>query len=368
MICPIYIIHLKRNPERKLYMQRQLDAFGLDYRFVEVDIFDKYELKSKAYRIRVARMLGIDKQALENKYAAVVNHAKKHYPRMKYRELASLAIGLSHIKVYNLMIENNHEMACILEDDVKLLPTFPEVLKTTLDLEWDILQFCHQPDWSFFYPFFIRYFREGRFLKFPNFRLLFSNDKIDKRMIRKYGFDNPKYSKLAKYIKKTIQLHNNKYESMMRSITRATIISIFIPGVIRKFLNPKSYVALMKKNWDWDWDTLGLLETNTIIELGMFPKEPNTKLITEHHCIAEPREQTMSTTAYLVRQSAIAKLKQELLSENSLAVDQIPWRLYKNGQVKLRIISPPCATTTYYYLKYTMRRSDIHLNISKTNF
>ena len=63
MTCPIYIIHLKRNPERSFYIQRQLDAFGLDYRFVEVDVLDKYELESKAYRIRVAHMLGIDKQA-----------------------------------------------------------------------------------------------------------------------------------------------------------------------------------------------------------------------------------------------------------------------------------------------------------------
>ena len=357
-------------------MQRQLDAFGLDYHFVEVDIFDKYELESKAYRTRVAQMLGIDKHALENKYAAVINSVKNH-PNVKYHQLAALAIGLSHIKVYNLMIENNHEMACILEDDAKLLPTFPKVLKTVPDLEWDILQFCHQPEGSLFAPFFTRYFDiftsyylKVGFLKFSNLRLLFPKnyDEIDRQIIREYGFDNPKYSKLAKYIKKTIQLHNNKYESMMRSITRATIISIFIPGVIRKFLNPKSYVALMKKDWDWDWDTLGLLELNTIIELGMFPTEPDPKLITEHHCIAEPREQTMSTTAYLVRQSAIAKLKQELLSENSLAVDQIPWRLYKNGQVKLRIISPPCATTTYGYLKYTMRRSDTHLNTRKTNF
>ena len=210
MSCPIYIINLKRSPERRLYMQRQLDAFGLDYRFVEVDVFDKYELESKAYRIRVAGMLGIDKQALENKYAAVIN-AVKNNPNLKYHELAALAIGLSHIKVYNLMIENNHEMACILEDDAKLLPTFLEVLNTVPDLDWDILQFCHQPEKSLFAPFFVRYFdifisyycRVG-FLEFSNLQLLFPKnyDEIDRQIIREYGFDNPKYSKLARYIKK----------------------------------------------------------------------------------------------------------------------------------------------------------------------
>ncbi len=362
MTCPIYIIHLKRNPERKLYIQRQLDAFGLDYRFVEVDVFDKYELESKAYRIRVARMLGIDEQALENKYATVVNDAKKHYPKMKYRELASLAIGLSHIKVYNLMIENNHEMACILEDDVKLLPTFPEVLKTTLDLEWDILQFCHQPDWSVFYPFLIRYFRKVGFLTFPNFRLLFSNDKVDKQIIREYGFDNPRYSKPTEYIKKTMQLYRNRYKSIIKPPLLPIIRTL--PGAIRKFLIPKSDLPFINNLWG----NRLLLEQNTIIELGVPPRESKPSLITKDHCIAEPRSGVLSTTAYLVRQSATAKWKQELLSENLLAVDQIPWELYQKGQVKLRIISPPCATATCNYLKYTMRRPNSHFSKSKINF
>ena len=100
----------------------------------------------------------------------------------------------------------------------------------------------------------------------------------------------------------------------------------------------------------------------------MLPRESNPKLITEHHCIAEPRLEVLSTTAYLVRQSATAKWKQELLSKNSIAIDQIPWKLYKNGQVKLCIISPPCATATFNYLKYTARASNSHFSIGKINF
>ena len=336
-------------------MQRQLDAFGLDYRFVEVDVFDKYELESKAYRIRAARMLGIDEQALENKYASVINHVKNHHAS-KYHELASLAIGLSHIKVYNLMIKNNHEMACILEDDARLLPTFPEVLKTAPNSEWDILKLCHQPEWSLLAPFIIRYFRRIRFLEFPNFLFPRCDDETDKQIIREYGFDSPRYSEPAAYLTKTMRLYRSRHKS--------TTKVLLIPHRIRKFLIPKNHALLMNRIWN----TVGLLELNTIIELGMLPKEPNPTLITKHHCIAKPRGLVMSTTAYLLRQSAIAKWKQELLSENFLGIDQIPWRLYKNGQVKLRIISPPCATATYGYLKYTMRRSGIHFGINKTNF
>ena len=331
-------------------MQRQLDAFGLDYRFVEVDFFDKYELESKAYRIRVARMLRLDEQALENKYATVINFVKNN-PKRKYHELAALAIGLSHIKVHNLMIENNHEMACILEDDAKLLPTFPEVLKTVPDLEWDILQFCHQPIGYVFAPFFIRYSCKIGSLKFPNFRLLFPDDKIDKRIIREYGFDNPKYSKLAAYITKTMRLYRNKHKSITKPLVP---ILRLIPDRIKKLLIPKDHLLRM----DNIWNARDLLDQNTAIELGMFPQEPTPTLITEQHCIATPRMKIMSTTAYLVRQLAIAIWKQKLLSENVLPIDDIPWKLHGDRQVKLRIISPPCVTATYDYLKYRARCSD----------
>ena len=341
-------------------MQRQLDAFGLDYRFVEVDVFDRYELESKTYRIRIARMLGIDEQVLENKYATIINFVKNHHAS-KYHELAALTIGLSHIKVHNLMIENNHELACILEDDARLLPTFPEVLKAAPNLEWDILKLCHQPHRFLFVPFFIHYSCRVGSLKLPNFRLLIPNDEIDKRLIKEYGFDNPKYSKPATYITKTMQLYRNRHKDIIKPLF--LILSV-IPSRIRKFLTPKSLLLLMNNIRD----ARILLETNTAIELGMFPEEPNPNLITEHHCIAKPRGETASTTAYLVRQSAIAKWKQELLSENSRAIDHNPWKLYKNRQVKLRIISPPSATSTYGYRKYTARCPDRHSSIGKMNF
>ena len=356
MSCPIYIINLKRNPERRLYMQRQLDAFGLNYSFVEVDVFDKYELESKACRIRVARMLGIDEQTIENKYTTVIDSVKNR-PESKYHELAALAIGLSHIKVYNLMIENNHELACILEDDARLLPTFPEVLKAAPALEWNILQFCHQPVGFHLLPVSFTHcdYKLGP-LTFPNILSLFPKNygKIDRRIIKEYGFDNPKYSKLAAYITKTMQSYHTRCKST-RPLIHEIVVKIFIPRVIKKFLISKSLLLRINRIWS-DRERLDL---NTEIELGMFPEEPQPNLITKHHCIANPRGPVVSTTAYLVRQSAIAKLKQELLSEHSLVVDQIPWQLYKNGQVKLRIISPPCVTATYRYLKYTMRRSDI---------
>ncbi len=73
---PIYVINLKRNPERRLHIQRQLNALSLECEFVDVDDIDKYEMKSKAYRMHIAQSLGIDELLLENKYAAIIDHAK----------------------------------------------------------------------------------------------------------------------------------------------------------------------------------------------------------------------------------------------------------------------------------------------------
>ena len=131
---PIYIISLSRTPERKLHIQRQLDAFGLEYSFVDVDDIDKYELESKTYRAQIAKSLGIDESVLEDKYTAVLDYVKTQYKKEEYEQqknanLGQIAIILSHIKIYDLIIKNDIDTACILEDDATLLPTFPEVLQ-----------------------------------------------------------------------------------------------------------------------------------------------------------------------------------------------------------------------------------------------
>ena len=143
---PIYIINLKRNPERRLYMQRQMDTLGLQYEFVDVDDIDKYELESRTYRMQIAQSLDIDESLIESKYAAIVDHAKtKKDKNWKNVKLSGFATALSHIRIYGLMIKNDVDWACILEDDATLLPTFLEILKIAPKLEWDILLLAHCP-------------------------------------------------------------------------------------------------------------------------------------------------------------------------------------------------------------------------------
>ena len=125
---PIYVISLKRTPERRLYIQRQLDALNLNYQFV--DAIDKRDLKSPQYRAEIADLLGIDRTIVEKR--------NTHYFYDHF------ACALSHVKVYNLMAKHNDSAACILEDDARIAADFPEILRATMKTSWDILMLSSQ--------------------------------------------------------------------------------------------------------------------------------------------------------------------------------------------------------------------------------
>ena len=122
---PIYIISLRRTPERRLNIQRQLDAYNLKYQVIEaVD----------AYNFKGAELKVLD---VENPYQ--VDNANR---------LGALGCLLSHIKFYDQIIQNNHKIACVLEDDAQLLPSFLSILNSEKlqQKKWEILLLAHQSD------------------------------------------------------------------------------------------------------------------------------------------------------------------------------------------------------------------------------
>ena len=277
---PIYIISLSRTPERKLHIQRQLDAFGLEYSFVDVDDIDKYQLESKTYRDRIAKSLGIDESVLEDKYTAVLDYVKIRYEKEEYEKqeyekqknanLGQIAIILSHIKIYDLIIKNDIDTACILEDDATLLPTFPEVLQTAAKLEWDILLLANQP--SYFPIKLIRY----KHIKRTRIRDLIQHKRIKrtcivdkdllfvasrkrdrriKRLLEEYGFHPRLYPKQSETIKKVIQEYDTRC---------LEIIKKFVPNHLRpswvKHEHYMKYIALRN-----------ILEVYTTFQLGALP-------------------------------------------------------------------------------------------------
>ena len=348
---PIYVINLKRNPERRLHIQRQLDALGLEYEFVDVDDIDKHELKSQVHRRQIAQSLGIDESLLENKYTAIVDHAKTERDKnWENDNLGSLAIALSHIKIYDLMVKNSIDWACILEDDATLLPTFPEVLRIAPQLEWDILLLASQPSDFFWTVIQQKFIQRTRI--FDKDILFLSHRKINnanspkqkasrvERLLEEYGFNSDIYSKQRGRIKKTLDDHDIKYEEIIKEI---------IPDRRRLFLVRHEQYIRHRTLCQY-------LKLYISIQLGALPEKASLKSITENHCIAEPKHEPYSVTAYLVNQSTAVKWKRKALAPDTLVIDQIPWELYKNEQVKLRMVTLPCATATNNYLKYSVRR------------
>ena len=123
---PIFVINLKRSHNRKANISKQLDALNLDYQFIEaVDgtQFTPYEV--------------VEKYGEQVFYTNTYNHQRM--------TLGSLGCLLSHIKFYELMIDNNIPIACVLEDDAEVSPLFPEVLNSTAlqKVSWGTLLLGH---------------------------------------------------------------------------------------------------------------------------------------------------------------------------------------------------------------------------------
>ena len=354
---PIYVINLKRNPERRLYMQRQLDAFGLEYDFVDVDDIDKYEMKSKTYRMRLAKSLGIEESLIENKYAAIIDHAKAPMnKRWENDHLGSFAATLSHIRIYDLMVKNDIDWACILEDDATLVPTFPEVLKIVPKLEWDILLLASQPTNISHSRYlaqripgkhfvFLRKFIE--YLLSLIFRINNSNSSKQrtyqiKHLLEDYGIDPHLYPRQLEYIVKILEENYIKCENMMKKIMLHNLLSFLISY---GWYKDKYYKSCQN------------IVIQTYIQFGALPEKSSLESINEYHRIAKPKYCPLSSTGYLVNQKAAMNWKRKALVPNILAIDQIPWELYENEQVKLRIVTLPCVHATYSYIKYSARRN-----------
>jgi len=137
---PIFIINLKKDTQKKLHMQELCAKYGLQPEFIEA--VDGKSLTVEDMAKTYSNALAIEKLG---------------------RELSKGEIGcaLSHKNVYKKMIDENIEMALILEDDVdfdnKLVKSLREINK--LPYDWEVILLGHhtgssreiRTQWSIWY-------------------------------------------------------------------------------------------------------------------------------------------------------------------------------------------------------------------------
>ncbi len=116
---PIYLINLKRSPERKQKMDDQFIQLGLNYQWI-VGVDGKHLCKEQKKKY--------------SKRLTLLNHS---------REMVANEIGCaySHFATYKEIIANNHSHALILEDDgildKDLIPVLNKVIES--GVEFDML-------------------------------------------------------------------------------------------------------------------------------------------------------------------------------------------------------------------------------------
>ncbi len=277
-------------------MQRQLDAFGLDYQFI--DGVDKLELHSKEYRARTAHQLSIDESQMEHLYNS--------------RAGVRLAVQLSHLKIYNLIIQHKVPLACVLEDDGYLRPTFPQILSSIQlfqDLSLDILLLSHVSD-------------KLRALIAPPSVPFFYGDSLS-------------------YLYKLI--YHKKYYPKLK------LNSYFVRLMILKRVYTY-FQVLFRLHIPYNW----------YFEIGAIPEMEKSSWhkTKSKHYIAKPsllNERIASGMAYVLTPSATTKWR-EVALQHDICIDYIPYKLYESGEIDLGILVPPCVSAITKYIKYSPRK------------
>ena len=334
---PIYIISLKRTPERRLYMQRQLDALNLNYQFVEA--IDKYDLYSEARRTSIARQLDIDRSDMESIYKNCKN-------------IGPVACMLSHLKVHGLMVKRNISKACILEDDSLILSSFPEILAACQKVPGDLF-------------------------------MLSSKSSIITYIGRKFLREEMQTSRLLIFVYELVRY--KKYWPQLNPHTLRRTMQCFVKYLFLKYLRKiraKLFQTEYKEEQTKDVKTFAT-------EIGALPTQDKASWhkITPKHYMANPfmgprgseGSKPVSITlcmAYVLTRSVAIKLKQATIdlsrkmeerrmsgqpipgyASKNLEIDHIPRYLYYKGDINLYILVPPCIKATPKYIMHSARIS-----------
>ena len=146
-IPPIFIINLKRQPDRREKMSRLFDKYGLSYEFVE----------------------GVDGTVIPDEtfnflYNDTVrkNAGWADFPMQK----TTVAAYLAHVNLFERMIKENIAEAIIFEDDVEFSDDFVEIIKRQdqLPKNYELIYFDHDKAKS--YPKFKKIYKDYKCVRY----------------------------------------------------------------------------------------------------------------------------------------------------------------------------------------------------------
>ena len=326
---PIYIISLKRMPERRLYIQRQLDALHLDYQFI-----DAVDFKFLEYQAEICELLGANKTTIKEKYG---NLSDKQF-----------ATTLSHIKAHKLMAKDNESAACILEDDAQISPDLPKILSVAQKKPWDILMLSSQS---------------------VAIRATIGRDiKVRKSIIESPQtncFLFPKLRKTRWFRKLLPPTPASSSELDWTLIPKSqwwTLMYLSSSADKFKYINNRFRNRMTNRHWNLTWTPIPgcqmppkSLSNYIACKIGALPLRASQQNLYGGYDMAIPAEMPTSGMAYLLTAEMAKKVKESFTKKECVVIDQIPWYLYQKYGIELRILTPPCVTASFGYLKNSAR-------------
>lgn len=118
---PVFVINLERSADRRADMIARLEPLHIPYTFFKAVNGHELDIETLPAYAKTRRRL------------------------LFGRDLSKGEIGclLSHKAVYQHMVDNNIDQAIVLEDDVTIEPSFPQLVREILQspVKWDIIRF-----------------------------------------------------------------------------------------------------------------------------------------------------------------------------------------------------------------------------------
>jgi len=130
MQIPVYLINLKRSAERRDHAIRHLKELGVQFQIIEA--VDGLEISDS--EMKDPKKIGLWKDGSRS--------------RLLFK--GDFGCVLSHLKIYQKLIDENIKMACILEDDIECEREFGSFLNyDNLNMvSWDLLYLGHHTQYS----------------------------------------------------------------------------------------------------------------------------------------------------------------------------------------------------------------------------